>query len=341
MKANTKSLFGLATKAHSAGKRLVAPLVGFPGCTLTGFSLKVAQQNHAVHFACIKALLDTLQPDVAFMLMDLSVEANALGLPVRFPTDESSTVEKHPVETLDDLDKYRRIDILRDSRILSYVKTVEMMRTAMPAETLVAAYVVGPLSLTGLLRSAQQIAMDSILAPDLLSKLCEFSTGVIQKYAAVLVNAGADIICILEPTAMMFGPEQFREFSGNYVHHIMESYKYQNVQTIYHICGNTMHLIKEIAATGVAGISLDAPEYGIDMQKAAEMVQHDVVILGNISPTRIMTDGSSDDVRKATTELLENMRPYPNFILSTGCDIPQEAPLENLKVFMQTAREFE
>ena len=326
--------------AAARNKRLVAPLVGFPGCNLTGFSIKVAQQNHAVHFACIKALVELLKPDVAFMLMDLSVEANALGLPVRFPTDESSTVERHPVEHLDQLADYRRIDVLRDSRVQSYVKTVEMMRIGLPAEVLVGAYVVGPLTLAGLLRSAQQIAMDSVLDPSMLHGLCEFATETIQKYAAALVHSGADIICILEPTAMMLGPRQFSSFSAHYVRQIMDSYRHENVETVYHVCGNTMHILREMADAGVAAISLDSAEHGIDLAKAAQMVPKNVIVMGNINPTGVIKDGSVQLVRKVTHELLEQMRPFANFILSTGCDIPQDVPLENIEAFVKAGRLF-
>jgi len=195
----------LVTKAHSENRRIVAPLVGFPGCDITGFSIKVAQQNHGVHFACIKALVDLLQPDIAFMMMDLSVEANALGLPVRFPIDESSTVERHPVETLDDLQRYRRVNILQDSRIQSYIKTVEMMAMGLPKDVLKCAYVIGPLTLAGLLCSAEQVALDSILNPQILHALCEFATDIIQDYAGALINSGADLICIVEPTGAILG----------------------------------------------------------------------------------------------------------------------------------------
>lgn len=338
IQSTKKRVIDLAKKAYSQKKRLIAPLVGFPGCDLTGYSIKVAQQNHGVHFACIKELVDVLHPDVAFMMMDLSVEANALGLPVRFPTDESSTVEKHPVETIAHLDRYRSINVLYDSRIQSYVKTAEMMRIGLPEEVLVCAYVTGPLTLAGLLRSAQQVAMDSILDPELLHGLCRFTTGIIQEYASALINAGADLICILEPTAVVLGPDQFRQFSAYYVNHIIESYKYANVETVYHICGNTMHLIKEMAASGVAALSLDSPRTGIDMAKVAQMVPENVLIIGNINPTGIMKDGTVDEVRQATAELLEQMKPFPNFILSTGCDLPTGTPLENLMAFMETGR---
>ena len=215
-----------------------------------------------------------------------------------------------------------------------------MMSLGLDRDILKCAYVVGPVTLAGLLQTAERVAMDSVLDPDRLDVLCSFSTKIIEKYAHALINAGADIICILEPTASILGPKEFRRFSGHYVSHIIESYKYANIETVYHTCGNTMHLIAEMASTGVAALSLDSPECGVDMAKAAQLIPENIMIMGNVNPTYTLNDGSVEMVKKATTELMEQMRPYPNFILSTGCDLPPETPIENMKAFMQAGRDF-
>ena len=335
-----KSLKERVIQAYAQNRRLAAPLAGFPGCDILGVSLKVAQQNHGVHYNCLDALVYQLKPDAAFMMMDLSVEANALGLQVRFPIHESSTVEHHPVQALEDLDKFRYINILQDARIRSYIHTIEMMKTGLSDNVLVGAYIIGPVTLAGLLGGAEQIAMDSIMAPEKLDALCRFSTGIILEYARALVNAGADLLCVLEPTAVILGPRQFEQFSAAYVRHIIESYRYAGIDTIYHICGNTMHLVEAMADSGVTAISLDSPETGVDMVRAAQIAGPEVVVMGNINPTAVMLDGSPDDVRRACSTLLEQMRPFPNFLLSTGCDLPPGVPLENMQAFMETAREF-
>ncbi len=335
-----KSLNERVFDAYAQKRRLAVPLVGFPGCDLLGMSIKVAQQNHGVHYDCIDALVNQLRPDAAFMMMDLSVEANALGLQVRFPIHESSTVEYHPVRKVEDLDKFRSINILHDSRIQSYIKTVEMMRMGLPDDVLVGAYIIGPVTLAGLLEGAEQAAMDSVIDPDKLEALCRFSTHIIQEYTRALINAGADLLCILEPTAVILGPSQFERFSAAYVRHIIENYKYAGVDTIYHICGNTMHLIEAMSRSGVAAISLDSPQTGVDMVKAAQLAGPDVVVMGNVNPTAVMKEGTPEQVRTACRSLLEQMREIPNFILSTGCDLPPGVPLENMLAFMQTAREF-
>ncbi len=333
-----KGIKELVFEAYAQNKRLAVPLAGFPGADILHTSIKVAQQNHGMHYNCIEALVYHLKPDAAFMMMDLSVEANALGLPVRFPVHESSSVELHPVREVEDLQRLAGINILQDARIQSYIKTVEMMSTGFPRNVLVGAYVIGPVTLAGLLISAEQVAMDSVLDPQKLEEFCRFSTVIIQEYSRALINAGADIICILEPTGAILGPDQFRRFSGENVKHIMESYKYADVDTVYHVCGNTMHLLKAMAETGVDALSLDSPETGVNMPEAAEIVPQDTIVMGNINPTAVMNDGTPETVTAAVNGLMESMKPYPNFLLSTGCDLPPGTPLENMKAFMTAAR---
>ena len=48
---------------------------------------------------------ERFQPDGLFCLMDLSVEAGALGLEVLFPEMDTPTVVEHPVRTRADLER--------------------------------------------------------------------------------------------------------------------------------------------------------------------------------------------------------------------------------------------
>ena len=49
-----KLLLDLVKKAYSEKRRLVAPLVGFPGVKMTGSTIKLAQQNYDEHKKYIK-----------------------------------------------------------------------------------------------------------------------------------------------------------------------------------------------------------------------------------------------------------------------------------------------
>ena len=323
--------------AQNEGRRLVVPLVGFPGLNMTGCTIKLAQQNYGEHFKVVKAIAETFEPDIVFPLMDLAVEANALGQYTVFPQQESATVVKAD-SSIDELTQRAQVNIAFDTRLLGFVETMKLMSIGLPDSILRGAYVTGPYSLAALMMGAGQAAMATVLQADELHDLCQFTTEKIQEYVRLLIAAGAQLICILEPSAVMLGPNEFAAFSGTYVHHIIESCKYTGVATIYHTCGNTMHLVDRMVEAGVSAVSLDSQDAGVDLPSVAQKLPSDVVIMGNISPTGSLLSGKPQDVEADVSNLLRRMAPHPNFVLSTGCDLPQETPLENIHAFMRVGR---
>ncbi|MEN3203620.1 MAG: uroporphyrinogen decarboxylase family protein, partial [Atribacterota bacterium] len=325
------SLKELALTFWEEGKRPVVPLMGYPGLQLTGTNIKQNQFNHLVQFQTLSRLYDVFRPDAMFFLMDLSVEASALGLPVRFPLDDTPSVEAHPVKKLSDLDAFRKVDILGDGRVFVYLETLRHMRAAFPCP--VGVYVIGPLTLAGLLVGAHELAMQSILDEAFFSEVLEFTKGVVLRYAKALQEAGADTIMVLEPTAVIFGPEAFRK-------HLTPLYRelvgiLDDVEVILHVCGNTHHLIPEMKRCGVAGLSLDS---AVDLPST--ITENDnILLMGNISPVSMLFD-TPEKVYEATFRLLEAMRDYPYFVLSTGCDLPQGVPLANIEAFFRAGRDW-
>ncbi len=332
-------LFTKVEHAYLEGRRMVVPLVGFPGLDLAGCTVKLAQQNYGEHFRVLKAIAETFEPDVIFPLMDLSVEANALGRYTLFPKEESATVVRDAF-TPDDLVQAERINIAYDARLLGYVETLRLMKFGLSSSIIRGAYVTGPYTLAGLIMGADEAAMATVMRPDELERLCRCTTAKILEYVRLLLAAGAQVVCILEPSAVMLGPEQFRQFSSRYVRQISDTCHAAGVSSVYHICGNTMHLVLPMSEAGVDALSLDSPEAGVDLPGAARRVPEDVVIIGNISPVGKLLTGTPADVEREVLALLAAMDPFPNFILGTGCDLPQETPAANIQALIRTAREY-
>jgi len=334
---NKKGLAELACHAYEEGRRLAVPLMGFPGLNETGVSIKLAQQNYGEHYRVIKYLAKRFEPDMIFPLMDLSVEANALGRYTLFPKDDSATVVQD-VFHIEELEAWEAINISFDNRIMGYVETMKLMSIGLNG-VLRGAYVAGPYSLAALIMGASKAAMLSLTEPDKLNRLCEFCTERIQEYVRLLIGAGAQVICILEPSAVMLGPNQFKEFSARYIRHISTSCRFTGINFVYHTCGNTTHLIDKMTEAEVDGVSLDSSEVGINLPEIAQRVSRDVAVIGNINPTTTMLSGTAEAVYREVKALLQAMDPYPHFVLSTGCDLPQETPLANIEAFMAAGRE--
>ena len=336
----SKPLLRKVQDAYSKGQRLVAPLMGFPGLQMINSNIKIAQQNYGVHFKGIKALVRKFTPNIAFPLMDLSVEVNALGRYTVFPTEDTPTVPKDKFDYTD-IDRLKQIDIAFDTRLLGYVETVKLMRISLQEDTIIGAYVAGPFSMAGLIFGVEEASMATIMDPDKLDELCEFATSRIQEYIRLLISAGAQIICILEPSAVMLGPDEFERFSSKYIKDISNNYKYSDISVVYHTCGNTMHLIEKMVDSGVDALSLDSLKSGVDLTEVAKRVNNNkTIIMGNINPVGTILSGKPNEVKDEVIELLKSMDSFENFILSTGCDLPQNVPLENINSFMKTGKKY-
>jgi len=106
----------IAQESFRQKRRLIAPLMGFPGVVLTGTNIKLAQQNYGLHYKVIKALADKFSPDIIFTLMDLSVEANALGMYTLFPRENPAAVPKGKFD-MEKIKELREINISFDTRV--------------------------------------------------------------------------------------------------------------------------------------------------------------------------------------------------------------------------------
>ena len=261
--------------------------------------------------------------------MDLSVEAGAIGLPVRYPLNESPSVEAHPVQRIADLEALEHNDILSDGRVCVFLETMRLMAERLAG--LRGGYVIGPFSLAGLLMGATEAAMATLRDPELLHGVLRFCMGPITRYAKAIELAGADVIAVLEPTASFLSPKHFSAFVAPYLRDLFTRIK---VPSVLHICGRTTALIEVMSDTGAQGLSLDS---GVDLVDVAGRVPEGMVIIGNLDTVTVMGRKSPGQVYAEARDLMAAMAFYPDFVLSSACDLPQNTPLENIEAMITAA----
>ena len=86
----------------------------------------------------------------------------------------------------------------------------------------------------------------------------------------------------------------------------------------------------------VINVPLEADNKPLSLMGAAGIFKRPV--MGGLDRHGILSKGSPDDVKKATTEVLKNAP--PNMILSANCTVDKNIPIENLKTAIKTAHEF-
>ena len=75
----------------------------------------------------------------------------------------------------------------------------------------------------------------------------------------------------------------------------------------------------------------------------AEMMTHipsDTIAMGNVDPAGELRNGTVESVKKATKDVMDACCKYPNFVISSGCDIPPMSKWENIDAFFEATDEF-
>lgn len=313
--------------------RPVVPLVGYPGIAATGGTARGALRGGDEHVESLLFLEDRYHPPCLFHLMDLTVEAEALGLPARFDDSGPPSITRHPVDTIEALSSLSVPDPRSDGRLPLFLDVVA--RVGIEAGGMMGAYCVGPFTLAAELCGAEELAVRTITDTGFVEVLMSFTTLVCQVYSRALASVGARVVAILEPTAVILSPASFEKHCLSALRSVAAAVRDGGGFPVLHICGDTTALLPGMAATGFDGLSLDTP---VEPGDALEAVPGDVVVLGNVDPVGVMLEGTPADVTDAAGSLLERFGSRPNFVLGTGCDLPMDTPLENIDALMSLAR---
>ncbi len=309
----------------NAGYVPIVPLVGNPGAKLVGKTLKECLTDAAIQTSALVALYEEIKPDAMFVMMDLTVEAEFLGCDLIFSDNDPPAVSNPVLEDFSKLEEiFSKTDI--GGRMPLFAEVVRGLKKAIDVPICV--YVIGPFTLAGEIMDLKHAMKCTRKQPAILHHILEKTTELIIKYISSLEVSGADMICILEPSAMMISPAQFMEFSGQYCRKIISCI---TKMSVLHICGDTNHLISEMESTGADGLSLDKQ---VSMPDAYSKLNGNTVLIGNIDPVTVITLSDPKNIRKKSIEMIKEMAGKKNFILSTGCDVPQDAPIDNLKAMM-------
>ena len=141
-----------------------------------------------------------------------------------------------------------------------------------------------------------------------------------------------------EPLTGLLSPDLAEEFSSPYVKRIVDAVKSDDFIVIYHNCGDgTIRMIDSILSTGSS-----AYHFGnaIDMAEMMTHIPEGIIAMGNVDPAAEIRNGTPESVRAATLGIMEKCCKYPNFIISTGCDVPPLSPWTNIDAFFAAVEEY-
>jgi len=316
-------------------ERQALPIMTYPGLKMTGKSINDIITNGVYQFECIEALSKNYSSIANITIMDLSVEAEAFGSPIRYSDNEVPTVLAKIVEDEESI-KALRVPKAGDGRTAAYIKAAELASKKLKDRPTFGGEI-GPFSLAGRLFDMTEIMVGLMLEPEIVHLLLEKCTEFLIEYAKAFKEAGANGIIIAEPASGLLSPNNCTEFSSNYVKKIVDAVQDDYFMVILHNCGNTKSLVPSLLSTGAAGLHFGN---AVNMQDIMPQMPWGKVAFGNIDPAGTFKNGTIENMKEKTWELLENTANYKNFVLSSGCDVPPGTLTENVEAFYDTLADF-
>jgi len=167
-------------------------------------------------------------------------------------------------------------------------------------------------------------------SPDLAHKLLDKITNSTIAYLKKQEEAGADLIQVFDSWAGILTPASFREFSLPYMKRIAAAIKKVPV-TLF--AKGVWHSLPQIAAADANVVGLDWTQTPKDVRQQLGATQ---VVQGNLDPCALYAD--ADTIRKTTTDMMQAFGPH--HITNLGHGVYPDTPLDNVKVFVDTVKDF-
>ncbi len=312
-------------------------VLSFPAIQKMGITVKELIASSDLQAQAMKIVADsTPKASAAVSMMDLSLEAEAFGSTVHFSDDEVPTVTGSIVNEEEDADALV-VPEIGAGRTQIYIDAIEKA-VQLIEDRPVFAGVIGPFSLAGRLMDVTEAMIYCYDEPDMVHTVLEKVTEFLIKYINAYKAVGANGVLIAEPLAGLLSPSLEEEFSCEYMKKIVAATQTDEFLVGYHNCGNcTVQQINSIVENGCRVMHFGN---AIDMTDMMPKIPAHIVAMGNIDPAGQFRNGTPESVREATLDLMEKCASYPNYVPSSGCDIPPLAPWENIQAFFDALDEY-
>ena len=321
---------------RTAPVKKALPILSFPAVQLMGITVRELISSADAQAKGMELVAQRTDAAASVSLMDLSVEAECFGSEIRVSDEEVPTVVGSIVSDEDEA-KALEVPPVGAGRTGLYIEAIRKASQTITDRPVLAG-AIGPFSLAARLMDVTDAMIYCYDEPDMVHILLEKATRFITSYCQAFKEAGANGVVIAEPVAGLLSPALEAEFSGPYVKQIVDAVQDDSFLVVYHNCGNAViRQIDSILSTGAS-----AYHFG-NAIRMADMMPHipaNAVALGNVDPAGEFRNGTPESIRAATRKVLEECSQYPNFVISSGCDIPPLSRWENIDAFFAAVAEF-
>ena len=268
-------------------------------------------------------------PDALPVLFDIQMEPEAIGCELKWSKNNPPAVATHILEeegmTVADLP-------LPGADSGRYPVAMEAARRVVEKygdKIAIYALICGPLTLALHLRGVGLFAeMIRKKTKDKVDELMKYCVQVGKDIARMYKEAGVDVIAVVDPMVSQVSPKHFETFVKEPTTELNTYIREElGLRVMSFSCGDATKNLELMCQTNTNGIAFDE---NVDLAYAKEVAnKYNVSYGGNLPLTTIMLFGTpAENVEEAKREL--EIGKGAGYILSPGCDIPNNKPIPNL-----------
>ena len=274
-------------------------------------------------------------PDGMPIVFDLQIEAEILGCELLWAKDNPPSVMSHPLQGEKKIPCKCKIPTTESGRIPMILDVMKRVKAEIGNETALYGLICGPFTLASHLRGSE-IFMDMIMDEQYVKDLVSYCAEVCCKMTDYFVDAGMDVIAVVDPLVSQISPAHFKAMLSESFTAVFDYIRNKGVFSSFFVCGNATVQMDVMCKTTPDSISIDE---NVDIKKAKEVTdKYNITIGGNIPLTTTMLYGNQQDNMKYVVDMLDSIE-HHNLIVAPGCDMPYDIPLENTIAVAQAVRQ--
>jgi len=302
------------------------PFAGVHAGKLVGYNATEVLTDEEKLMESLMAVNKLYKPSGQPVLFDLQVEAEILGCELMWTTEGPPSVKTHPLSQTTQIPCQCTLPDKEDGRLPMILSAMRRMKEAVGGETALYGLICGPFTLASHLRG-NDIFMDMFDDEEYVVNLLAYCTACAKRIAEYYIEAGMDIIAVVDPLVSQISPAHFEQFLTAPFTQIFDDIREKKAFSSFFVCGDATKNIEVMCKTTPDSISIDE---NVDIVAAKAITdQYNIAIGGNIPLTTVMLHGTQQDNMKYVIDMLDRIENKKNLIVAPGCDMPYKVPVEN------------
>lgn len=277
---------------------------------------------------------DEIGMDAVGVISDPYRETAAFGAKVTFPEEAVPRCMEILVRSQEDIARLKNPDVYREERTRDRIRGAKELRKQVGPGVPVIGWIEGPLAESCDLAGVNEVLLKLFMEPDFVKRLGDKVMQTAKDFAKAQVEAGCDIIGVGDAICSQVDADSYREFVKDKHRELFEYIHSLGAKVKLHICGNITHLLDDIREVGPDIVDLD---WMVGMDLAFEKLGTGIVRCGNLDPVSVIQNLGPEEIGNRATDLCQKEANRP-FILSGGCEITLNTPVEHVRAMRMASR---